>query len=130
MNTNQFTGFAPMLESDDLLRTLKFYTEVLGFECKGQWPQDAPCWLSLRCGAVEVMFSDRNEHRREFAASPQPLFTGSIYFYTSDVAALWERLRECVTVEYPIDTFEYGMREFAIRDDCGYLLQFGQDVSA
>ncbi|NOT63447.1 MAG: VOC family protein [Acidobacteria bacterium] len=127
--TKPFTGLTPMLESDDLMRTLKFYTEVLGFECKGRWPEDAPCWLSLRCGDIEVAFSNRNEHRREFAATATPLLTGSLYFYTNEVEAWWERLRERVTVEYPLETFDYGMREFAIRDDCGYLLQFGQDVT-
>lgn len=126
--SHQITGFAPMLESDDLMRTRQFYTEVLGFEVQGSWPEGAPCWLSLRCGNVEVMFSNRNEQRREFAAAPQPMFTGSIYFYTNDVEALWARWRERVRVEYPIDTFDYGMREFAIRDDCGYLLQFGQST--
>ena len=112
------------------MRTLKFYTEVLSFECQGQWPKDAPCWLSLRSGTVEVMFSNRTEQRREFTASATPLLTGALYFYTNEVEAWWERLRERAVVEYPIDTFEYGMREFAIRDDCGYLLQFGQDVTS
>ena len=31
-------------------------------------------------------------------------------------------------VRWPIDTFEYGMREFAIRDCNGYTLAFGQPV--
>ncbi len=128
--TNQLNRLTPALESDDLMRTLKFYTEVLGFECVARWPEDAPCWLSLRYGAWEVMFSNRTEHRREFAASPTPLLTGSLYFNTNEVEAWWERLRERVTVEYPLETFDYGMREFAIRDDCGYLLQFGQEVAA
>ncbi len=105
--TNQLNRLTPALESDDLMRTLRFYTEVLGFECVARWP----------------------EHRREFAASPPPLLTGSLYFNTNDVEAWWERLRARATVEYPLETFDYGMREFAIRDDCGYLLQFGQDVT-
>jgi len=28
-------------------------------------------------------------------------------------------------VVYPIESFDYGMREFAIRDNNGYILQFG-----
>lgn len=30
---------------------------------------------------------------------------------------------------YPIEDFHYGMREFAIFDNNGYLLQFGQPVA-
>jgi hypothetical protein len=29
-------------------------------------------------------------------------------------------------VVYPIEDFSYGMREFAIRDNSGYILQFGK----
>ena len=32
-------------------------------------------------------------------------------------------------VVYPIEDFDYGMREFAIRDNSGYLLQFGQPIA-
>ena len=32
-------------------------------------------------------------------------------------------------VVYPIENFFYGMREFAIRDNNGYILQFGQEIS-
>lgn len=37
---------------------------------------------------------------------------------------------DCVnrSVVYPIETFAYGMREFAIRDNNGYILQFGREV--
>jgi hypothetical protein len=30
---------------------------------------------------------------------------------------------------YPLEDFDYGMREFAIYDNNGCLLQFGQDLS-
>jgi len=29
---------------------------------------------------------------------------------------------------YPIENFDYGMREFAIRDNNGYILQFGKEM--
>ena len=41
---------------------------------------------------------------------------------------IWERLKDKTNVCYPIETFEYGMREFAIYDNNGYLLQFGQEI--
>jgi hypothetical protein len=33
-----------------------------------------------------------------------------------------------VTIVYPLEDFPYGMREFAIRDNNGYILQFGQEI--
>ena len=57
-----------------------------------------------------------------------PTFTGSLYFHTDDVDTLWQRLKDRARICYPIDNFEYGMREFAIYDNNGYLLQFGQPL--
>jgi uncharacterized glyoxalase superfamily protein PhnB len=127
----RLTHLTPMLESTDLRATLQFYTELLGFTCTGVYPDaEQPCWLSLRSGDVTLMFANRNEHRREFAEAAQPILTGSLYFNPVDVVALWEQLKDKVVVEYPLAAFDYGMREFAIRDCNGYLLQFGQEAPA
>lgn len=56
------------------------------------------------------------------------IFTGSFYFNVDDVDGMWARLKGQVQVCYPIEDFPYGMREYAIYDNNGYLLQFGQEV--
>jgi len=70
------------------------------------------------------MFTSRNDH----SIIEKPTMTGSLYFNTDNVDQIWEELKDKVTVEYPIEDFEYGMREFAIRDCNGYLLQFGDGI--
>ena len=40
----------------------------------------------------------------------------------------WQRVRERARVCYPLEDFDYGMREFAIYDNNGYLLQFGEPI--
>jgi len=52
-------------------------------------------------------------------------FTGSLYVKTDDVEGLWQRLETRARICYPMEDFEYGMREFAIYDNNGYVLQFG-----
>ena len=59
-----------------------------------------------------------------------PAFTGSLYLRCDDVDGWWLRLKERARVCYPIEDFAYGMREFAIYDSNGFLLQFGQKMSA
>lgn len=127
----KLTHLTITLETTDLPATIRFYTEVLGFTCQSVYPNaEEPCWASLRSGELEVMYCLRNEHRHEFKAAEKPILTGSLYFNTADVEALWQQLKDRVTVEYPVATFDYGMREFGIRDCNGYLLQFGQEVTA
>jgi len=40
----------------------------------------------------------------------------------------WERLKNKANVSYPIEDFDHGMREFAVYDNNGYLLQFGHSL--
>ena len=41
---------------------------------------------------------------------------------------MWNEVKENVKICYPLETFEWGMREFAIYDNNGYMLQFGQEI--
>jgi hypothetical protein len=50
---------------------------------------------------------------------------GTIEFYTR----AWSQLKDQARVYYAIETFPYGMREFAIYDNNGYLLQFGEAIA-
>ncbi|QDW28242.1 bleomycin resistance family protein [Pedobacter sp. KBS0701] len=111
-----------MLESHDMQATLKFYTEVLNFTCDVKLNDLS--WLSLRKDEIEIMFCSPNEHRN----IPKPIMSGSLYIKTNEVTALWESLKDHGKICYPLEDFDYGMREFAIYDNNGYLLQFGQNL--
>ena len=111
-----------MLWTEDLDGTIEFYTGVLGFTC-GEVNQDWG-WATVWKDDVAVMFARPNQH----TSYEKIGFTGSFYFMTDDVEALWTGLKDKVRVCYGIETFDCGMREFAIYDNNGYMLQFGQDL--
>jgi len=115
-------SLTPMLRTWDLPGTIEFYKRVLGFECEPYEPDWN--WACLTVGPVSLMFSGPNEHEGDVA----PALTGSLYFRIKDVDALWSSLKDQARVCYPLETFTYGMREFAIYDNNGYLLQFGEPV--
>jgi uncharacterized glyoxalase superfamily protein PhnB len=58
-----------------------------------------------------------------------PRFTGSIYVNVDNVDELWERFRTRARLVYPIETMDYGVREFGLLDDSGYQLTFAQHVA-
>lgn len=122
MSTYTAIKLTPMLESRDMQATLTFYTEILNFTCNAKL--DDLSWLSLSKDAVEIMFCIPNEHRN----IPKPIMSGSLYIKTNEVSSLWENLKDQCEICYPLEDFDYGMREFAIYDNNGYLLQFGQDL--
>ena len=69
------------------------------------------------------MFTKPNEHRD----IPEPVMSGSLYMTVNDVESLWLAVKDKCNICYPLENFEYGMKEFAIYDNNGYLLQFGQE---
>ncbi|MBT8253096.1 MAG: bleomycin resistance family protein [Flavobacteriaceae bacterium] len=112
----------PMLETSNMKETISFYEEVLGFRCINQVKND---WARLERDDIVLMFSVRfteDDH-------PNTFITGGLYIYTDTVDLMWAELKDKVKICYPLETFEYGMREFAIYDCNDYLLQFGQDLS-
>lgn len=113
----------PMLWTEDLTGSVDFYTSVLGFTAN-EFDEDRG-WASLSKDGVELMISRPNEHTPYEKIG----FTGTFYFNTDDVDTLWEELKDKARICYGIEEFFYGMREFAIYDNNGYLLQFGQEIS-
>ncbi len=118
----KFHELTPMLYTENLKESVEFYTTVLGFQCDAQ--SDDWGWASVKRDSVAIIFALPNAH----IPFDKPVFTGSLYLYSDDVDALWQQLQDKARVCYPIENFEYGMREFAIYDNNGYLLQFGQEI--
>ncbi|MGO9452907.1 MAG: VOC family protein [Candidatus Binataceae bacterium] len=117
----EIQALTPMLRTWDMHATVEFYTAILGFACDSQ----TEAWASLSRDRVSLMLSAPNYHEEDHA----PAFTGSLYFRTNDVDELWLAVKDRARVCYAIETFAYGMREFGIYDNNGYLLQFGQPTA-
>lgn len=110
----------PVLTVPDVKQTVAFY-ERLEFKVTKQMEG----WAMLAHGEVEIMFSLPNA----FMPYDKPQLTGSLYFRVDDVTPLWEKVKDTAKVSYPLEDFSYGMREFAIFDPNGYLIQFGQELA-
>ena len=119
----KFQSLTPMLWVDDLKATIAFYVDVLGFTLDGHSEEWG--WAQLRFDDVQIMFSLPNKHMPYTG----PGFTGSFYFNTVNVAEYWEKIKDSTRILYPLEDFYYGMREFAIYDCNGYILQFGESVN-
>ena len=111
----------PIIYTGNVQDTLDFYLGNLGFICTARTAE----WASLSFDSVELMVSKPNDH----FPFEGPNFTGSFYFNTNSVAEIWWRVKDKLRICYPIEDFVYGMREFAVFDNNGYLLQFGQSIS-
>lgn len=117
----KLTKLTPMLWTRAMDETLAFYQTELDFVVIRKLEDES--WALLAFGEVELMVA------LPPAAAPieKSMFTGSFYFYVEDVEAYWARLNGRVRIAYPIENFDWGMREFAVYDNNGYMLQFGEE---
>lgn len=112
-----------MLYTEKIRETVEFYTDILGFTCPNfveEWG-----WAVVVQGDAEIMFCLPNAH----LPFEKPAFTGSFYFKVENADEVWEKLKDKTKVCYPIEDFDYGMREFAVYDNNGYLLPFGHSIN-
>ena len=115
-----FKDLSPILWTSHIEETITFYKEILDFtvlEYNKEWQ-----WAALKKDNTHIMLSKPNAHLN----FKTPNFTGSLYFNVTDVESLYSKLKNKVKICYPISTFEWKMKEFAIYDNNGYILQFGQ----
>lgn len=118
----KFEELRPILRTEKLDETIDFYTKMLDFTCDER--NDDWGWASLHRDAIVIMLAKPNSHE----GFVKPTFTGSFYISINDVDSFWDKLKDKANICYPIENFEWGMREFAIYDNNGYILQFGQDI--
>ena len=113
----RMTALIPMLQTNDMKHTRKWYEEVLGFRCVSASQDDG--WCRLERDEIAIMFM-RNAH-----LGP-PYATATQYIYVDDVSELWNTISEKCTAEWGPEEMPYGLTEFAVKDPNGYLLSFGQ----
>jgi uncharacterized glyoxalase superfamily protein PhnB len=110
--------FVPMLQTNDINRTIEWYESVLGFSTS---EKSDDRWCRLIRDDIAIMFM-RNDH----LGSPHA--TATQYIYVDDVMTLWGSIEDCCSAEWGPEKMPYGMLEFAVKDPNGYLLSFGQPV--
>lgn len=123
---------SPILWTKDIEATIAFYTTVLGFSGRSNFPD----FVSLSKGNVEIMFivpqdepgecKDPNNKDDFF---PKPILTGSIFILMEQVDEFWSKVKDKATIKTAVADREYLMRDFSILDNNGYEIVFGQDIS-
>lgn len=107
------------LGTSDLARSLEWYTQVLELEIDSCYPKDNPNYYDFKGfdGKGAVFSIGQAEHGGVYHG-------GRTNFEVEDVDALWEKLKDRVTVIEPIWDTPWGTRKFTIADPDGNELGF------
>ena len=136
------TPLTPELSVTDIKTSLKFYTDVLGFDIQYQRPEDGFAML-LRQGSRIMLDEIRSTSRTEtdrtwISGSLEYPFGRGINFqiHTDNVDELYARVQKAgakifLPMEekwYRCDDALLGNRQFIVMDPDGYLLRFAEDL--
>lgn len=118
------TRVVPALLVRDMEATLDFYLR-LGFGLTGCYPDQAkPTWAEIQRDSVVLQFHSDPP----IGTPPNPICSGTFYFFPDSVTALAEEFRGEVEFAWGPEVMHYGMREFAVQDPNGYYLAFTEPV--
>ena len=120
-----FKGVTPFLKTKDLAKTIDFYVSLLGFVVDSKWPAGNPTNCILDNGHVHLAFGTDPQNWYS-----DPGLSGQLWIDVDNVMALHANLDGKVPVEWGPEVYDYGRREFAIKDCNGYLLTFSEPASS
>jgi len=117
------------LMTEHMSETVRFYTELLGFEIGMSVPEEQPYnWVQLHSGTAELMFQTRESMAAEVAEFEETKIGGSfgLYIELQDLQKLHENLRKVNMAVSDLEDKFYGMRECHLKDPNGYFLTLAE----
>lgn len=118
-NPKLLSHFSPVLPVKDVLETLAWYKENLGFETDFKW-EDPPTYAVMSRDEIKIHLTQKVD---DF--EPSKVHT-AIYIFTHDVDVLFTEFKRKGLVSGQLSTADYGMRDFDLVDLNGFRLCFGQ----
>ena len=130
----------PNLAVEDVAKSVKFYTEVLGFKLKmcvddEKHPTETIeadkhyIWANVMHGSVGMMFQQKQRFEDDLRLSVGEIGASvSFYIEVEDVEVLYERLKAKAPIHKVLEATFYGAKEFYIKDPDGYILGFSSRV--
>lgn len=122
-STRMFYGSAPLFLVTDIVRSVDYYCDVLGFDRPHLWGD--PVFFAMpKREEIIIMLQQRGELEIR-----NNLGLWDAYFWVRDAASLFKSMQEkgALVVYEPEFRSAYGCYEFAIEDPDGYRLAFGQE---
>lgn len=117
------TSAIAQLRTTDLDATIRFYTEVVGLRPAFRWGDFyAGLWAGEQL--IHLKRVDEPDPSIPYVAAGEHLH---LYMDTEDARGLAEAIAaRGVALARPVQETAWGRREFAIRDDQGHTLHFGE----
>jgi len=119
----------PNLIVSDVLRSLEFYRDVLGFTVAVTVPETEPFVFAIvQSGPVEIFLNAPEPAIAEYPAFKDRPIGGTLTLFVevANIALAHATLQDKVRIVMPLEHKWYGSTEFAFEDPDGYLITFAE----
>ncbi len=111
----KFNHVTPILYSSSIVKSVQYYTEVLGFENKWYWGHP-PTFGGVSKNGVEIFFC------RDVQGQPGTWLS----IFVENVDQLYEEIKpRGASIISPPQTMEWNVREMLVEDPDGHRIRFG-----
>ena len=121
----QLTGVSPVLLVADLLRSVDYFSNGLGFECRVF--EDPPNFATAARDAAVILIALSDQPERLVPHWQIVDKMWDAYIRVDDVDTIYAEVQERgVGIDYTIYDSPHGFREFGVQDPDGHDIAFGQ----
>lgn len=114
-----FQTTIPILYSSDVVKSLKYYTEVLGFDCKWDWGHP-PTFGGVSKDGVQIFFCEKDQ------GNPGTWLS----IMLDDVDEYYESIKtKGAIIQSPPESMTWGIREMVVEDHDGHCIRFGHNIA-
>jgi uncharacterized glyoxalase superfamily protein PhnB len=113
--------------------TVEFYQTKLGFDLVMAMPESGSYdWAMMKRDGVTVMFQTFQSLLQEYKDAKEDGENVPVAFYVEldDVHTFYEEIASAVDIYIDMHRTFYGAKEFAVKDNNGYLLVFAEHEKA
>lgn len=132
---------SPNMAVKDVRKAVEYYVENFGFKLAMAFAEDRSnagdeladdkeyIWAMVDCEGVSFMFQRVDSIKEDIGDFFDTLGSSvSFYIEVEDVDALYNTVKDSVKIHKDIETTDYGMREFYVKDLNNYILAFSQQM--
>jgi len=126
----EYKGLMPVLMVKDVMETVDFYKNILGFSVKSTVPDKEPyVFAMMNADTVYVLLQEEKSMQEEYPLLEKFSISGTftLYIPVTDVNEIFDRVKGKATIVKEMHKTFYGAIEFAITDINGYVLVFSQE---
>lgn len=125
MNTSLIHNAVPVICTDDIIKSLTYYQDVLGFTFDFQYGEP-PVYAGVNSGDAEIYFNFSPElvkTLKERGLNPD------IFIWVTNVDYLFNiHVKNGAEIVEPISDRPWGARQYVVKEPNGYFLKFAQPI--